>query len=244
MENNIIKYEGGIIKRIGNQIKVTNKLLNIDFRELHIVHFDDHKIFLRGVELSLESKFPNLHLASFTDGIEALNYIENCYSRNERLDIILSGIKQPVIDGFEFAQVLRIIEKRFDKSVPIIIISMLFDPQNPWKIFNEALKSGLFNVVLPKSTTPNEIQEKIEYFLKNPNSISSYDFTWYMSKINGIETKLLRLLYRSFSAQEIVQKMNLSFKTIEGIKSRMMEKLGVKDVNDLITYAENNCLFD
>jgi DNA-binding NarL/FixJ family response regulator len=121
---------------------------------------------------------------------------------------------------------------------------MLFDPQNPWKIFNEALKSGLFNAVLPKSATPDEIREKLEYSLKNPSSISCYDFNSNIgvSKINGIETKLLLLLYRKFSEQEIAQKMNLSFKTIEGIKLGIMEKLGLKNVNDLITYAENNCL--
>lgn len=246
MENNeIVKYEGGLLQIVSNAIGITNKLLNIDFRKIHAVHFDDHQIFLRGVALSLKPIMPNLHIEGFTNGKEALNYVKNCYKKNEKLDIIISGINQKDIDGFDFAKNIRDIEKKYNKITPIIIISMyVSDPL--WPKIKKALDDGLWNMVLPKFVSPEKISECIKSFINNPNEIIQYEGDSNLDSISigQREKELLTLLDKKYTAQEISQKMGLRVSTVETIKCRLMERFGVKSSEALIFYARENSLID
>jgi len=47
-----------------------------------------------------------------------------------------------------------------------------------------------------------------------------------------------------FTAQEIAQKMELSPRTVEAIKDRLMERFGAKNTAGLVFFAVKNNLID
>jgi DNA-binding CsgD family transcriptional regulator len=47
-----------------------------------------------------------------------------------------------------------------------------------------------------------------------------------------------------YTAQEIAQKMDISARTVEAIKDRLMERFGVKNSVGLVFFAMKNSLID
>ncbi len=244
VNNVIVKYDGSLLKRVENTIGITNRLSNVDFREINVVYFDDYQLYIKGVKLALKPLLPNIHIKEFTCGSQALIYVENCFKENVKLDIIISGINQPVYDGFNFAKAIRDIELKYNKNTPIMIISMLvgvyFAPQ-----INKALDDRLWNVALSKATSGEKICECLKFLIENPNEIiKSEEVSSLVNKRRQVDKKVLTLLCKNYEVNKISEKMNLSFKTIEAIKYKIMIRYGVKNLEDLMSYAKENNLFD
>jgi DNA-binding CsgD family transcriptional regulator len=47
----------------------------------------------------------------------------------------------------------------------------------------------------------------------------------------------MRLICREFTSKEIASTLNLSKRTVEGHRTRMMDKIGAKSIAGIITYA-------
>ena len=58
------------------------------------------------------------------------------------------------------------------------------------------------------------------------------------------EKEVLTLVCMEFTALEISQKMDISPRTVEAIKDRLMERFGVKNSVGLVFYAMKNQLID
>jgi DNA-binding NarL/FixJ family response regulator len=58
------------------------------------------------------------------------------------------------------------------------------------------------------------------------------------------EKMVLRLICMEFTAQEIAQKMELSSRTVEAIKDRLMDRFGAKNTAGLVFFAVRNNLID
>ena len=58
------------------------------------------------------------------------------------------------------------------------------------------------------------------------------------------EKMVLRLICMEFTAQEIAQKMELSSRTVEAIKDRLMDRFGSKNTAGLVFFAVRNHLID
>ena len=128
MENNkLIKHEAGLLKQVGNAINITNKLLLPNLRPLKILHLDDHLIFSKGVSNCIYKKFPNATINFVQDGDKALEYVSHCLKNNELLDLIITDIIHPGLDGIEFSKAVREKEKNNECKIPILFITMLDD---------------------------------------------------------------------------------------------------------------------
>jgi PleD family two-component response regulator len=163
VENNeLIKHEGGLIKRVGNDIKITNKLLKINSKKVHIVHFDDHRIFLNGVQTAILKKTSAFYINGFTEGDEALKYIEDSFIKKRKVDLIITGMNQPKYDGFTFSKSVRDIEKKHDLSTPIILLSMMAgNPERNQQYLAKGFEAGLWNMALGKNANSEELYEAI-----------------------------------------------------------------------------------
>jgi len=58
------------------------------------------------------------------------------------------------------------------------------------------------------------------------------------------EKEVLSLVCMEYTAQEIAQKMDISARTVEAIKDRLMERFGVKNSVGLVFFAMKNSLID
>jgi DNA-binding NarL/FixJ family response regulator len=113
---------------------------------------------------------------------------------------------------------------------------------------------------LLKSTDPSEINKAIHEvittgFYLNPfvnkilikKNYSKQKFSPSLTTeiiVTDREKEVLTLVCMEFTAAEIAQKMDISSRTVEAIKDRLMERFGVKNSVGLVFYAMKNQLID
>jgi DNA-binding NarL/FixJ family response regulator len=207
---------------------------------------DDHKIFRKGVILSLR-QYTNIKFVQEADnGQELINGLTE-----SNPDIILMDLKMPVKDGIETT---KHVNKHFP-AIRIIILTMYEDE----RFVGHLMDSGA-NGYLLKSTDPAEIKKAIYdvmrtgFYLNNfvnkiliKKNYSKQKFNPNLNSeivISEREKEVLTLVCMEYTAQEIAQKMEISARTVEAIKDRLMERFGVKNSVGLVFYSMKNSLID
>ncbi|MEO6329203.1 MAG: response regulator transcription factor [Ginsengibacter sp.] len=205
---------------------------------------DDHKIFRKGVILSLRP-YTNIKFVQEADNGQDL--IDGLAESNP--DVILMDLKMPVKDGIETT---KYVNKHFP-SIRIIILTMYEDE----RFVGHLMDSGA-NGYLLKSTDPAEIKKAISdvmrtgFYLNNfvnkiliKKNYSKQKFNPNLNSevvISDREKEVLTLVCMEYTAQEIAQKMDISARTVEAIKDRLMERFGVKNSVGLVFYSMKNSL--
>lgn len=207
---------------------------------------DDHKIFRKGVILSLRP-FTNIKFVQ-----EAENGQELIDGLAESLpDVILMDLRMPTKDGIETT---KVIAKQYP-SIHIVILTMFEDE----RFVSHLMEIGA-NGYLLKSADPVEIRRAIMevsekgYYLNNfVNRIllkKSHSKQKVVPNLNSEitltdrERDVIKYICMEFTAQEIAQKMDVSPRTVEAIKDKLMEKFGTKNTAGLVFYAVKNNLID
>jgi DNA-binding NarL/FixJ family response regulator len=209
---------------------------------------DDHQIFRKGVILSLR-QYTNIKFVFEAENGEDL--IQKVSDNEESPDVILMDLKMPVKDGIETTKYLN---KHFP-SIRIIILTMYEDE----RFVGHLMDSGA-NGYLLKSTEPSEIKKAVTdvmrtgFYLNNSvNKVlikKNYAKQKFNPNLNSEvviserEKEVLTLVCMEYTAQEIAQKMEISARTVEAIKDRLMERFGVKNSVGLVFYAMKNSLID
>lgn len=207
---------------------------------------DDHKIFRRGVILSLRP-FTNIKfIFEAENGEELLNSI-----KTEEPDVILMDLRMPGKDGIETT---KIVSKKYP-HIKVIVLTMYEDERFVYHM----MENGA-NGYLLKNAEPQEIRRAIMdvhekgYYLNNfVNRIllkRSHARQKVVPSLNNEitlsdkERNVLRFICMEFTAQEIAQKMEISARTVEAIKDRLMERFGSKNTAGLVFFAVKNNLVD
>lgn len=180
------------------------------------------------------------------NGEELIKGIEN-----EQPDIVLMDLKMPVKDGIETTKYLN---KHFPQ-IRILILTMFEDE----RFVGHLMESGA-NGYLLKSTEPAEIKQAIMdvmttgFYLNNfvnrvliKKNYARQKFNPNLNSeivVSDREKEVLSLVCMEYTAQEIAQRMDLSPRTVEAIKDRLMERFGVKNSVGLVFFAMKNSLID
>jgi DNA-binding NarL/FixJ family response regulator len=207
---------------------------------------DDHKIFRKGVILSLRP-FTNIKFVlEANNGEELLNNLAIADP-----DVILMDLRMPVKDGIETT-------KQISKDYPnlrVIVLSMYEDE----RFVSHLMENGAQGYLL-KNAEPQEIRKAIMdvfekgYYLNNfvnrillKKSHAKQKLTPSLTQeitLNERERDVLKYICMEFTAQEIAQKMDISNRTVEAIKDRLMERFGSKNTAGLVFFAVKNNLVD
>lgn len=207
---------------------------------------DDHKIFRKGVVLSLRP-FTNIKFVlEAENGDELLKGVEEADP-----DVILMDLRMPGKDGIETT---KLISKNYPK-IKIVVLSMYEDERFVYHL----MENGA-NGYLLKNAEPQEIRRAIMdvhekgYYLNNfVNRIllkRSHARQKVIPSLNSEitlsekEKDVLRFICMEFTAQEIAKKMDISARTVEAIKDRLMERFGSRNTAGLVFFAVKNNLID
>jgi len=207
---------------------------------------DDHKIFRKGVIHSLRPYHNIKFVLEAENGDELIQGVESA-----KPDIILMDLKMPVKDGIETTKYLN---KHFP-AIRILILTMYEDE----RFVGHLMDSGA-NGYLLKSTDPEEIKQGITdvmrtgFYLNNfvnrvliKKNYAKQKFNPNLNSeviISEREKEVLSLVCMEYTAQEIAQKMEISPRTVEAIKDRLMERFGSKNTAGLVFFAVKNNLVD
>ena len=207
---------------------------------------DDHKIFRKGVVLSLRPYTNIKFVLEAENGDQLINGLAEAEP-----DVVLMDLRMPGKDGIETTKVLS----KQSPNVRIIVLSMYEDE----RFVSHLMENGA-NGYLLKNAEPQEIRRAIMdvyekgYYLNNfVNRIllkKAHARQRVIPSLNSEitlsdkERDVLKHICMEYTAHEIAQKMEISARTVEAIKDRLMEKFGSKNTAGLVFFAVKNNLVD
>jgi DNA-binding NarL/FixJ family response regulator len=197
---------------------------------------DDHRVLRDGLRILLESQ----------DDIQVVGDAEN---GNKAIEGILSiepnvavmDITMPELNGIDAAQVVH-------ETLPetgIVILSIHSDLEHVFR----ALQAGAQGYLLKESAGSEVISAVRAVYLGRrylSPSIRDAVTEAYMHNrqmqsplelLSLREREVLQLTVEGHSSAEIAEKLELSPKTVETYRSRLMGKLGVHDLPELVRFA-------
>lgn len=207
---------------------------------------DDHKIFRKGVILSLRP-FANLKFVlEAENGDELLAGLEEAQP-----DVILMDLRMPGKDGIEAT---RLVSKNFP-AIKVIVLSMYEDERFVFHMMENGANSYLL-----KNSEPQEIRRAIMDVYEKGYYLNTFVNRILLKRsharakvvpslnsevtLNDKERDVIRFICMEFTAAEIAQKMEISPRTVEAIKDRLMERFGSKNTAGLVFFAVKNNLVD
>ncbi|HUC83422.1 MAG TPA: response regulator transcription factor [Flavisolibacter sp.] len=207
---------------------------------------DDHKIFRKGVILSLRP-YSNIKFV-----LEAENGEELLAGIGEAApDVVLMDLRMPQKDGIETT---KIISKQYP-HIYVLVLSMHEDE----RFVSHLMENGA-NGYLLKNAEPQEIKRAIMDVFEKGYYLNNFVNRILIKKahskqkalpsltndisISDKEKEVLQYICMEFTAQEIAQKMEISPRTVEAIKDRLMERFGSKNTAGLVFFAVKNNLVD
>ena len=213
---------------------------------INVAIADDHKIFRKGVILSLRP-FTNIKfIFEAENGVELLEGLTK-----EQPDIVLMDLRMPQKDGIETTKAIS----KLYPNIKVIVLSMYEDERFVFHL----MENGA-NGYLLKNAEPQEIRRAIidvyekGFYLNNfVNRIllkRSHARQKVIPSLNSEitlsekEKDVLRFICMEFTASEIAQKMEISARTVEAIKDRLMDRFGSKNTAGLVFFAVKNHLID
>jgi DNA-binding NarL/FixJ family response regulator len=207
---------------------------------------DDHQIFRKGVILSMRPYTNIKFIFEAENGEDLLSKI-----KEDEPDVVLCDLKMPVKDGIDST---KQIAKEFPK-IRVIILTMYEDE----RFVGHLMDCGAAGYLL-KSTEPAEIRRAVMDVVRSGFYLNPFVNKVLIKKnygrnkfnpsltnevvISEREKEVLTLVCMEFTAVEIAQKMDISARTVEAIKDRLMERFGVKNSVGLVFYAMKNQLID
>jgi DNA-binding NarL/FixJ family response regulator len=207
---------------------------------------DDHKIFRKGVILSLRP-YTNIKFVQEAENGEALL---NGLAESQP-DVVLMDLRMPGKDGIEATKTIS----KQNPQIKVLVLSMYEDERFVFHM----MENGA-NGYLLKNSEPQEIRRAIMdvhekgYYLNNyvnrillKRSHARNKTTPSLNSeitLTDKEKDVLRFICMEFTAQEIAQKMEISARTVESIKDRLMERFGSKNTAGLVFFAVKNNLIE
>jgi len=208
---------------------------------IKIVLVDDHSIFSRGLSLLLNEISDFKVIGEATNGKDFIDSLLLW-----RPDVVLMDIKMPGMDGIEASkQALEIMP-----GLKIIALTMFGEPHY-CKLMAEAGASGFIQKNVSKIELENAIRKVSKgenYFsqeiMKDISIKSSAKSGLFIESLNEMiterEYEVLKYITMGLSAQEIAEKMFISFRTVEGHRANLISKTGTRNVVDLVIFAIKN----
>jgi DNA-binding NarL/FixJ family response regulator len=191
---------------------------------------DDHRIVLEGLRSLLEFEFDIVGTAE--DGRSLVSM-----ARALKPAVIVADISMPLLNGIE---AVRQIKKEYPQ-VKIVFLTMHTDLSYAVGAFEAVMKhsasteliTAIHQALLGHTyVSPMIAGELMNYYRsgsgqgRNPCEI-----------LSSRQREVLQLLSEGRSAKDIASILNISVRTVEFHKYRMMEELGLKTIAELVKFA-------
>jgi len=203
-----------------------------------ILLVDDHRLFREGIHTLLAHESDMEVVAQAENGVEALKKVEDLEP-----EVVLMDVSIPEMNGIEATR--RILAA--SSGTAVVALSMHID-----KPFIEGmLQAGALGYVL-KTCAADELKSAIrtartgQMYLcpQAARVIVNYHVTGSAEEnadkpphLTPRERETLQLIAEGKSVREIASRLNVSTKTVETHRSRIMEKLELRSVAELTKYA-------
>ncbi len=208
-------------------------------RKIRVLVADDHAVFREGIRLLLETRGGFEVVGEAAAGEEAV-----ALTRSLRPDVVLMDIGMPGMNGLEATRLIQ--AEHPDSRVLILTI------HGTDEYFFRALEAGASGYVLKEAASsdlvnaiesihqggmflyPSLAARLVKEYLHRVGSgdeRSSYDV------LTPREREVLQLIGEGLSNQEIAERLGLSIHTVQSHRIHIMNKLGLHNRAQLVSYA-------
>ncbi|CAM4374217.1 response regulator [Vibrio agarivorans] len=201
---------------------------------------DDHVMVAEGLKNLLKEEYDIVGIVE--DGNVLVQK-----ARELKPDVIVSDISMPIMNGINAAEKILAV----NKEVKIILLTM--HPELKYAM--KALDIGVQGYLL-KHAAPEELLIAIKTVLSSKTyitpTLAADIMDAYKNKqgqpedpldiLTARQRQVLQLLAESHSAKEIANILNVSSRTVEFHKYKMVEVLKLKSANELVPFAIKNGL--
>ncbi len=203
---------------------------------IRVLIADDHRIVAEGLRHLVEAQADMQVVALVEDGRQAVRR-----AVEDDPDVVLMDIAMPVLNGNEAT---RIVRQRCPRT-RVIVLSAYSDPVH----VHRALQAGAAGYIAKKSVA-REVVDAIrmvhagKHYLSAQFTDGLIDHVAHKSapddpllRLSSRERQVLQMLAEGHSVAKISEKLSLSPKTVETYRSRMMQKLGIRNFATLVRFA-------
>lgn len=197
----------------------------------NIVLADDHDLVRSGIR-SLLSQIPGVTVVGEArDGTELIAAVERLQP-----DIVLTDISMPGMDGLSAAEALH---ERYPQLRLVILTT-----HDTADFMRRAVAHGACGY-LTKDASPFELEQAMRTVMSTGTYFGSAVARRLLEpveptvddELTGRQIEVLTLLAQGLGSKEIAFQLGLSSKTVDVHRSRIMERLGLRDVSSLTRYA-------
>ena len=203
--------------------------------KIKILVVDDHAIMRDGIHALIDLHDDIEVVGEASDGKEAIEKV-----RELAPDVVIMDIAMPGMDGLEAARRIR-------KRNPEVKVLVLTQHDHKEYVLS-AIKVGVAGY-LPKRAVSSELVSAIravhrgESFLYpsaataliqdylRKGEVEPYDY------LTEREREILKLIAEGHTSREIANMLFISLKTVQGHRTKVMEKLDIHNRTELIRYA-------
>ena len=214
--------------------------------KIKIAIADDYKIYRDGLKVGLSADENLAVIAEADNGEELMKVLET-----NSPDIIIMDLKMPIMDGMEATKAVR---KKYP-AIKVLVVTMYEDD----KFIIHLMENGA-NGYLLKNAEPEEIRKSIYALHENGYYFNDLVNKALLKKLvlkNNLkpsfnqnielterEQEVLKLICEEKTAAEIGKEIFLSPRSVEGIRQRLIEKVGVRNSAGLVMFAVKNGIVD
>ncbi len=198
-----------------------------------ILIVDDHPLVRRGLCQILQESINLSRLDELDDGSQVLDRMAQ-----EKYDMVILDISLPGKDGLEVLKDLH----HYYPDTPVLILSIQSESQYALR----ALKLGASGC-LNKASAPEELVDAVRQVLQGGRYLSPRVSQLLLEDYQNIhsdephkhlserEFQVMMMLASGLTSGEISQQLNLSIKTVSTYRTRLLQKMNLKN-NAQITY--------
>lgn len=197
---------------------------------------EDHPVYASGLSALLKKHLDPCTVHQVTNGQELIALIEKT-----RVDLVFIDLQMPVMHGLDASRLLS--EKYPD--LPMIMLSTYYEE----KLVEEAMKAGVRGY-MTKNTPIEEMMVQIYRAMNgSPGSTSKPPEipgpeNWVReaahdapSALSTREQQIIECVRRGYTSQRIASELHMSFNTVQYHRKRILKKLGLKNIQELVAFA-------
>jgi DNA-binding NarL/FixJ family response regulator len=201
---------------------------------------DDHEIVRRGLKQLLEPDF--IITGEAANGQEALDLL----SGGLEVDVVLTDIGMPVVDGLQFALAVR--EKFGD--LPVVLLTMREEENLIQQAFNTGVNSFLFKtadtqelkfaLLQAAAGRPYICSELTDRMIKRSAMLAKTQSGQSAApdiEFSKREMEVLELIADGYTNEQAADKLFTSRRTVEGHRQAMLDKTGCRNSLALVRFV-------
>lgn len=214
-------------------------------KPVRVLLADDHDLLRQGLKLLLEAQADIQVVGEARTGIEAVEL-----ARDLKPDVVVMDISMPGMDGLEASRQVR----SRQPETQVLVLTM----HESEEYFLQALRMGAAGYLV-KQAAPAELHAAvhtvaeggaflypglaralIRAFLAQPqseNDAQNSEATPELNVLSPREMEILKLVAEGYTNQEIADRLVLSIKTVQAHRANVMDKLGLRDITQLVRFA-------